>query len=146
MPTRRRNAAILINTLREMPEVRFFPVDTPERRSGWYVTAFSLDIENMNCDIRQFVEAAAAEGAPCWKVFWPQRHTERAFFEKRAFGRSGFPFTSKEYATPSSVDYSQVEVPNSRWHEDHTFTEDDMHQIGGAIVKVIKALSKRKYA
>jgi dTDP-4-amino-4,6-dideoxygalactose transaminase len=154
MPARRRNAAILVNALREMPEVKIFPVDTPERRNGWYVTAFSLDIENMNCDIRQFVEAAGAEGAPCWKVFWPQCHTEKAFREKRAFGRSGFPFTSKEYATPSSADYSQVEVPNARWHEAHTFTcfayptftEDDMHQIAGAIVKVIKAFSKRKDA
>ncbi len=154
MPTRRRNAGILIDALRQMPEVKIFPVDTPERRNGWYVTAFSLDIENMNCDIREFVQAAGAEGAPCWKVFWPQCHTERAFREKRAFGRSGFPFTSTEYTTPSSADYSNVEVPNARWHEDHTFTcfaypsftEDDMHQIAGAIVKVIKAYSKRKYA
>ncbi len=57
-----------------------------------------------------------------WKVFWPQCHTERAFTEQHAFGRSGFPFTSKEYADPSSVDYSKVEVPNARWHEAHTFT------------------------
>ena len=154
MPARRRNAAILIKALRELPEVKIFPVDTPERRNGWYVTAFSLDIESMNCNIREFVEAAAAEGAPCWKVFWPQCHTERAFREQRAFGRSGFPFTSKEYTNPASVDYSHVEVPNARWHEDHTFTcfayptftEDDMQQIAAAIVKVIKAFSKKNYA
>ena len=38
------------------------------------------------------------------------------------FGRSGFPFKSKEYADPASVDYRKVEVPNARWHETHTFT------------------------
>jgi dTDP-4-amino-4,6-dideoxygalactose transaminase len=154
MPARRRNAAILIRALRELPEVKIFPVDTPDRRNGWYVTAFSLNIENMNCNIREFVEAAAAEGAPCWKVFWPQCHTERAFREKLAFGRSGFPFTSKEYASPASVNYSTVEVPNARWHEEHTFTcfayptftEEDMQQIAAALVKVIKAFSQRTYA
>jgi dTDP-4-amino-4,6-dideoxygalactose transaminase len=150
MPARRRNAKILIDALRERPEVKYFPIDTPERQNGWYVLAFSLDIEKINCDIQQFVKAAGAEGAPCWKVFWPQCHTERAFREFNSFGRSGFPFRSKEYATPSSVDYSKVEVPNAIWHEGHTFTcfayptftEDDMHQIAAALVKVIKAYTK----
>ena len=119
------------------------PIDTPERQNGWYVMAFSLDIEKMNCDIQQFVKAAGAEGAPCWKVFWPQCHTERAFPEHNGFGNSGFPFTSKEYTDPASVDYSKVEVPNARWHETHTFTcfafptytEDDCRQIGGALAQ-----------
>jgi dTDP-4-amino-4,6-dideoxygalactose transaminase len=146
MPARRRNAAILIERLKALPQVKYFPVDTPERRNGWYVMAFSLDIENMKCDIQQFARACAAEGAPVWKVFWPQCHTEKAFQQKQSFGRTGFPFTSKEYSNPASVDYSQVEVPNARWHEDHTFTcfgfptftEDDMSQIADALEKVIR--------
>jgi hypothetical protein len=48
------------------------------------------------------------------------------------------------------VDYGRVEVPNSLWHENHTFTcfayptftQDDMHQIAEAIIKVLKAYSK----
>jgi dTDP-4-amino-4,6-dideoxygalactose transaminase len=150
MPTRRRNAHIVMDALRTRPEVKYLPIDTPERQNGWFVMAFSLDIENMNCTIKQFVDAVVAEGAPCWKVFWPQCHTERAFQAYNAFGRSGFPFRSKEYATPSSVDYSNVEVPNALWHEAHTFTcfayptftEDDMHQIASALVKVIQAHTK----
>lgn len=149
-PMRRRNAKIIIDRLKQYPQVKHFPIDTPERRNGWYVMAFSLDIENMKCNIRQFVNAVVAEGAPCWKVFWPQCHTEKAFTEKRAFGRSGFPFTSNEYTDPTSVDYSKVEVPNARWHEEHTFTcfafptcsEEDMHQIADALEKVIKTYSK----
>ena len=149
-PARRRNAYILINRLKKHPQVKYFPVDTPERRNGWYVLAFSLDIENMKCDIAEFVKAAGAEGVPCWKVFWPQCHTENAFTGKNAFGRSGFPFTSKEYTDPKSADYSAVEVPNARWHEKHTFTcfafptasEDDMEQIADALEKVLKAYAK----
>ena len=147
MPARRRNAKILMDALGQRPEVKYLPIDTAERQNGWYVMAFSLDIENMRCDIKQFVNAAGAEGAPCWKVFWPQCHTERAFTEHNAFGRSGFPFASREYTNPASVDYSQVEVPNALWHETHTFTcfayptftEEDMHQIAQALVKVTKA-------
>lgn len=149
MPARRRNAHILMDALGELPQIKFMPIDTPERRNGWFVCAFSLDIEKMNCDIMQFVKAAGAEGAPCWKVFWPQCHVERAFTERHGFGDSGFPFTSMEYASPESVDYSKVEVPNARWHETHTFTcfayptftEEDMKQIAGALVKVIRAYS-----
>ena len=147
MPARRRNARILMDALAELPQVLYAPVDTEERRNGWFVMAFSLDIDNMGCDIKQFVDAAGAEGAPCWKVFWPQCHTERAFMDRNGFGDSGFPFTAKEYTTPASVDFTKVDVPNSLWHEDHTFTcfgyptftEKDMRQIADAIVQVIKA-------
>jgi dTDP-4-amino-4,6-dideoxygalactose transaminase len=67
MPARRRNAKIVIDALRARPEVKYFPVDTPERQNGWYVLAFSLDLDQMNCDIQEFVQAVVAEGAPCWK-------------------------------------------------------------------------------
>ncbi len=150
MPTRRRNAEILISRLKQLPQVKYFPVDTPERRNGWYVMAFSLDMDQLDCDINQFVKAATAEGALVWKVFWPQCHTERAYTEHIAFGKSGFPFASREYTAPSSVDYSQVEVPNARWHEAHTFTcygyptftPEDMEQIADAIEKVVRAYAK----
>ena len=92
MPARRRNAGIIIDALRQRPEVKYLPIDNEERRNGFYTMAFSLDMDNMECDIQQFVKAAVAEGAPCWKVFWPQCHTERAFREFNSFGKSGFPF------------------------------------------------------
>ena len=150
MPNRRRNANLLISRLKTLPQIKYFPIDTPERRNGWYVMAFSLDLDQMQCDITEFVKAVAAEGAPVWKVFWPQCHTERAYTDHVAFGYSGFPFKANEYTTPVSVDYSQVDVPNARWHEAHTFTcfgfptytEVDMEQIANAIEKVIKAYTK----
>jgi dTDP-4-amino-4,6-dideoxygalactose transaminase len=149
MPTRSRNAHIIMDIIKDLPQVKYMPIDTEERRNGWFVLAFSLNIEEMKCDISQFVQAVGAEGAPCWKVFWPQCHTEKAFQEFNSFGKSGFPFRSKEYADPASVDYSKVDIPNALWHQDHTFTcfayptytEDDCEQIGNAIKKVILAYS-----
>lgn len=150
MPTRHRNAHLIMDKVKDLPQVLFSPVDTEERRNGWFVLAFSLDVENMNCDIQEFVKAVTAEGAPVWKVFWPQCHTENAFQKKNSFGKSGFPFSSKEYTNPQSADYSQVEVPNARWHEQHTFTcfafptytPENCEQIGDALRKVILAYSK----
>lgn len=150
MPSRQRNAHIIIDSIKDLPQVLYTPVDTPERRNGWFVMAFSLDIAKMNCDIRGFVDAVVAEGAPVWKVFWPQCHTEQAFQKHIAFGRSGFPFKSKEYTNPKSADYSNIEVPNARWHEKHTFTcfafptytVENCVQIGNALRKVILAYSK----
>ncbi|MFC1715992.1 DegT/DnrJ/EryC1/StrS family aminotransferase [Candidatus Poribacteria bacterium] len=150
MPRRKRNARIIMDAIKDLPQVKYMPVDTEERQNGWYVCAFSLDIENMTCDVDQFVAATGAEGAPCWRVFWPQCHTETAFQKYNSFGRSGFPFKSKEYTNPESVDYSNVEIPNAMWHQSHTFTcfayptfsAEDCEQIGEALVKVIKAYSK----
>jgi dTDP-4-amino-4,6-dideoxygalactose transaminase len=150
MPTRQRNARIIIDSIKDLPQVLYTPIDTKDRQNGWFVMAFSLDIENMNCDIKQFVEAVVAEGAPVWKVFWPQCHTEQAFKKHISFGRTGFPFTSSEYADRKSVDYSNVEVPNAIWHEKHTFTcfafptytVENCKQIGDALRKVISAYSK----
>ena len=150
MPNRQRNARIIIDSIKSLPQVLFTPVDTPDRRNGWYVMAFSLDIENMKCDIKQFIEAVGAEGASVWKVFWPQCHTEQAFQKHISFGRSGFPFTSKEYTDPKSADYSEINVPNASWHEKHTFTcfafptytAENCEQIGNALRKVILAYSK----
>lgn len=147
---RRRNAHIIIDALKDLPQVRFVPVDTPERQNGFFVLALSLHIDRMNCTIGEFVNAAVAEGAPCWRVFWPQCHTEKAFREHNAFGRSQFPFRSREYADADHVDYSRVEVPNAVWHQDNTFTcfayptyePHHCEQIATALVKVIKAYSK----
>ncbi len=121
MPRRRRNAQILLDALRDVPQILYLPVDTPERRNGWYVFPITLDIDAMRCDIAQFLEALGAEGAPCWKVFWPQCHTERAFQEHHGFANSTFPFESREYTNAASADYSHVDVPNAVWHQARTF-------------------------
>ena len=150
MPARKRNAHLIIDKTKDLPQVLYSPIDKEERQNGGFAMAFSLDIENMNCNIKEFVDAAVAEGAPVWRVFWPQCHTEQAFQQHISFGLSGFPFKSKEFTNSESVDYSNVEVPNARWHEDHTFTcfafptftPENCEEIGDALRKVILAYSK----
>lgn len=150
MPRRRRNAGILMDALQGVPQILHLPIDTPQRRNGWYVFPITLDIENMQCDMTTFLEALGAEGAPCWKVFWPQCHTEQAFQQHIGFGNSKFPFDSSEYANPDSVDYTQVRVPNAEWHQSRTFItfifptyeEEQMQGIANSIMKVVQAYAK----
>ena len=150
MPRRRRNAQIILDALRDVPQVLYLPVDTPERRNGWYVFPITLNIDNMTCDMGAFIEAFDAEGAPCWKVFWPQCHTEQAFRDHNGFGDSKFPFESNEYADPASVDYTKVDVPNAIWHQTRTFItfifptyeEEHMRGIAKGIKKVVAAYAK----
>jgi dTDP-4-amino-4,6-dideoxygalactose transaminase len=150
MPRRTRNAGILLEQLRGIPQILHLPIDTPDRRNGWYVFPITLDTDQLKCTTDQFLEALGAEGAPCWKVFWPQCHTERAFTEHHGFGFSKFPFESKEYTTVGSADYSKVEVPNAVWHQSHTFItfifptyeESHMHGIAKGIKKVVAANAK----
>jgi len=150
MPRRRRNANIVMEALKDVSQVLHLPVDTPERQNGWYVFPITLDMDNMTCDMAQFLETLGAEGAPCWNVFWPQCHTERAFQEHNSFGDSKFPFKSSEYTNPDSVDYSAVDVPNAVWHQSRTFItfvfptyeESHMHGIAKGILKVIGAYAK----
>ncbi len=150
MPRRRRNAGILLEALADVPQILHLPVETPERRNGWFVFPVTLDMDRMTCGMAGFLAALGAEGAPCWNVFWPQCHTEAAYQKHCAYGNSGFPFTSKEYADPASVDYTKVEVPNAVWHQTRTFItfvfptyeEEHMRGIAAAIKKVIAAFAK----
>ncbi|HDP35550.1 MAG TPA: DegT/DnrJ/EryC1/StrS family aminotransferase [Candidatus Hydrogenedentes bacterium] len=150
MPRRKRNAGILLQELADIPQILHLPVHTPERQNGWYVFPVTLDIDAMSCDIKTFLEALGAEGAPCWNVFWPQCHTEAAFQNHNAYGNSGFPFKSKEYASQESVNYANVEVPNAVWHQSRTFItfvfptyeEETMNGIARGIKKVIAAYAR----
>jgi dTDP-4-amino-4,6-dideoxygalactose transaminase len=150
MPRRRRNAGILMDALKDIPQVLYLPVDTKERRNGWFVFPITLDIDAMDCDMKGFLAALGAEGVPCWNVFWPQCHTERAFQEHNAFCSSKFPFRSKEFANPKSVDYSKVDVPNAVWHQNRTFItfifptyeEAHMQAFAEGMKKVIEAYAK----
>jgi dTDP-4-amino-4,6-dideoxygalactose transaminase len=150
LPRRRRNAAILMEALKDVPQILHLPIDTPQRRNGWYVFPITLDIDGMTCDMKTFLAALGAEGAPCWKVFWPQCHTEQAYREHNGLGYSKFPFRSAEFTDPEAVDYTRVAVPVAEWHESRTFItfvfptyeEEHMRGFATAIRKVIAAYSE----
>jgi len=121
LPRRRRNGEILIEELSDCPQIKYLPVHNKEKVNGFYVFPIVLDLGKLTCDKKTFLKAVTAEGVPAWREFWPQSYRERAFIEHNGFGRFKFPFRSKEYTDPKSVEYDKVYCPNAAWLEERTF-------------------------
>ncbi|MCD5390605.1 DegT/DnrJ/EryC1/StrS family aminotransferase [candidate division NPL-UPA2 bacterium] len=151
LPARQRNGSILIEELRDCPQVWQLPIHNEEEKTnGFFVFPVVLDIDKMSCDIEQFKEALGAEKVPVWRCFWPQGYKEKVYREHRGFGKAKFPFESKEYTNPESVKYEDNYCPNAAWLEERTFItlchprleEEHMRLIGKAIKKVAQAYAK----
>jgi len=144
LPCRRRNGEILIQALKGVPQILTLPVHNEEKANGFFVFPIVLNLDALRCDKKAFLEALLAEGVPAWREFWPQCYKEQAYQEHNGFGKSRFPFRSKEYTSPESVQYDRTFCPNAAWLEERTFIvlchprleEEHMHQIADAIQKI----------
>ncbi|HNT33638.1 MAG TPA: DegT/DnrJ/EryC1/StrS family aminotransferase [bacterium] len=150
LKNRQRNGQILIDALKDVPEILYLPVHNEKRKNGFFVFPITLKKERMKCTLKEFLAALSAEGVPNHPVFWPQCYNERAYTEHNGFGKAKFPFESKEYTSPKSVQYDKVECPNAAWHQDRTFitlvhptlTPYHMNLFAKGIKKVIAAFAK----
>lgn len=150
LKNRQRNGQILIDQLKDIKQIEYLAIHTEERKNGFFVFPITLRINDLTCTMKDFLAALAAEGVPNHPVFWPQCYNERAFTEHHGFGRDEFPFESKEYTNPKSVEYDKVECPNSAWHQDRTFITlvhptlepEHMQLIAQGIKKVLAAYAK----
>lgn len=150
LPKRRRNGEILIEELQHLPQIQYLPVHNKEKVNGFYVFPIVLDLDRLTCNKKTFLNAVVAEGVPSWREFWPQSYKEEAYQQHRGFGKSNFPFESKEYTNPESVRYDKVFCPNAAWLEERTFIvhcyptlgEEHMRLIAKAIKKVASAYAK----
>ena len=144
LPRRRRYGEILIEELRDCPQIKYLPVHNKEKVNGFYVFPVVLDLDRITCDKDTFLEAVLAEGVIAWKEFWPQSYKEKAYTEHNGFGKFKFPFESKEYTDSKAVEYDKVFCPNCAWLEERTFVihmfptfeEEHIHLFGKAIKKV----------
>lgn len=147
LPRRRKNGEILIDMLKDVPEVVSLPVHDEENLNGFFVFPIVIDIDKLDCDIRELIEGVGAEGAPVGPVFWPQSYKESAYVNKNGFGELDYPFGDPNN---SDIDYTEVFCENAAWLEDRTFItnvhptleEEHMELIGKAIIKVIDAYRK----
>jgi len=149
LPRRRRNGMFLIEQLKDIEEILFLPQHDKVVQNGFWLFPIVIDIDKFDVDIRQFWHAVEAEGVPAGPVLWPQMYKEKAYLEKRGFGRLNYPFGDPN-ARPEAVDYSKVHCKNAAWLEERTFfvpvhpvyTLNHMKLIVKAIKKVIAAYRK----
>jgi len=150
LPRRQRNGEILIQELKDCEEILYLPVHTKEKVNGFYVFPIVLNLEKLKVDKKTVLDALTAEGLPVWREFWPQCYKERAYLEHRGFGEARFPFKSKEYTDPESVQYDRVHCSNAAWLEERTFIvhcyptleEEHMRLIAEGIKKVLSYYRK----
>lgn len=151
LPQRRKNGETLIEELQACPQIQYLPIHNQEEKvNGFFVFPIVLNLNKLNCDKQTFVKAITAEGVPAWREFWPQCYKEGAFQDHNGFGEAKFPFESKEYTDPATVEYNKVYCPNAAWFEDRTFivhvypTLEERHirMIGKGIKKVAEAYSR----
>lgn len=121
LPRRRRNGELLIKELKDCEQITQLPIHTSDKVNGFYVFPIVLNLEKLKVDKKTVVKALTAEGLPVWREFWPQCYKERAYLEHKGFGRTKFPFESKEYTDSKSVQYDKVFCPNAAWLEERTF-------------------------
>ena len=149
-PRRVRNHRLLVKELKGVEGIAKVDYEDRKKKCVFFVFPIILDMSKLTCDIGRFVAALGAEGCPCGPVLWPQSHKEEVFRRHMGFGRKKFPFRSKEYTNPKSVQYKKVHLPNAAEYQKNTFFTiihpmlevSHMRQIAGAIKKVLAAYRK----
>ncbi len=81
------------------------PLNTPDRKNAYWWYPLRLDLSALTCDAKKFQDALSAEGVPNYGIQWPEAYKEKAYREHNGFGKVKFPFESKEYTNPESVNY-----------------------------------------
>ena len=117
---RRENGEYLLDRLKNHPAVQYLPPHSEERKNAFWWFPIVMNSESIRVTVREFIEALKAEGVPVMPVQWPQAYKEKAYSEHRGFGKYNFPFESKEYTNPLSVDYANWVCPNAKWLEERT--------------------------
>lgn len=146
LANRRRNGEMLIEMLKDCPQVLRLPIDTPQRRNGFWLFPVIVDTDALKVDVKQVVAALTAEGIPCGPVLWPQCYKEKVYQQKQGFGRLGYPFGDPN-ARQEAVDYTKDYCANAAWVESRCFfvpvhpTYEVAHieAMGKAIRKVLGA-------
>jgi dTDP-4-amino-4,6-dideoxygalactose transaminase len=149
LKNRRRNGEMLIDMLKDVPQIIRLPIHEPERLNGFWMFPVVVDIDQLTTDIKGLRTAIDAEGVPICGVQWPQSYKEKAYREHRGFGGSKFPFDYPG-VRPEAVDYEKTYCPNAAWVEQRCFfvpvhpTYEPKHieMLGNAIKKVIAAYAK----
>ena len=108
---RREHAKTYDEALGGLRGIKAIPVNTEERQNAYWWYPILLDLNEIDIDAPAFSKELVGLGIPCYGIQWPEAYEERAYKEHNGFGTVKFPFRSKEYTNPESVQYSDVVCP-----------------------------------
>ncbi len=149
LPKRRRNGEILIEALKDCPQIQRLPIHNAERTNGFWLFPIVVDVDALSTDIHGITKALEAEGIPCGPVLWPQCYKEKVYQEQHGFGALNYPFGDPN-ARQEAADYTKVFCPNAAEVEEKcffvpvhpTYEERHVRTMAEAILKVLSAYTK----
>ena len=113
-------AKIYDNALSNLNGIKAIPTNTEERKNAYWWYPILLDLNVLNITAKDFIKELIGMGIPCSGILWPESYLEQAYQEGVGFGEAQFPFKSKEYTDPKTVDYSKVVCPVAKSLRDQT--------------------------
>lgn len=102
--------------------IKAVPYNTEERKNSYWWYPILLDLDKLDCKADVFLKDLLAENIACYGILWPEAYEEKAYKELNGFGNVKFPFNSKEYTNPDTVDYSKVVCPTAKKLKDETIS------------------------
>lgn len=115
MPRRKKYAKMYDAALTGVKGIKSVALNTEERQNAYWWYPIVLDLDVLDCDANVILKDMAAMKIPCYGILWPEAYMEAAYRDHNGFGSHKFPFESKEFTNPASVDYKNnfCKVANS---------------------------------
>ena len=111
LPRRRKYAAMYDAAFTGLKGIKKLPCNTEERKNSYWWYPILIDLDALDCDAPVILKELSAMKIPCYGIQWPEAYKERAYMDGVGFGTAHFPFKSKEYTDPESVDYAKANCP-----------------------------------
>ncbi|MCX7842513.1 MAG: DegT/DnrJ/EryC1/StrS family aminotransferase [Clostridia bacterium] len=115
-------AAMYDKAFNGMKGIKKLPHNSEERKNAYWWYPIIVDNDVLDCKVQTIIKDLHDKGIPCYGIQWPEAYEERAYKELNGFGSCKFPFKSKEYANPESVDYSKIVCANAKRLRDCTLS------------------------
>lgn len=119
MAKRKKFAKMYDEALANVKGIKALPLNTEERQNAYWWYPILIDLDVLDCEADVILKDMSALKIPCYGILWPEAYMESAYREHNGFGSHKFPFESKEYTNPESVNYKDnfCKVANSLRHE-----------------------------
>jgi len=130
--------------------IKAIPLNTEERKNSYWWYPILIDLDVVDITAKEFIKELISMGIPCSGILWPESYLEQAYQNGVGFGDAQFPFKSKEYTNPKTVDYSKVVCPVARSLRDQTVSlflhpsweREHIEKVIAAVKEVIKKHTK----
>ena len=108
---RRKYAKMYDEAFTGLKGIKKLPYNDEIRVNSYWWYPILVDLNVLDCDAPAILKELSGMKIPCYGIQWPEAYKEKAYAEGVGFGTASFPFKSKEYTDPASVDYKNNSCP-----------------------------------